>query len=201
MDLKKKASELFEKLKGLVSRVDHRTVITVGAVLVIGVAVLLNLLLVGGEDTGEGGLKPAIDLTELGQAVKDEGDGSQESVQENASASDYFLEMALSREQARDEAMAVLQSVIDSEDAVEQVRTDAMEDICRIAAEIELEANIESLIMAKGFSSCVAVVNGESASVVVSSDGLLPGQVSQISEIVYEQAGVLPTNLNIIEKN
>jgi len=28
-----------------------------------------------------------------------------------------------------------------------------------------------------------------------------PGDVAQITEIVYEQAGILPTNLKIVEKN
>ena len=108
--------------------------------------------------------------------------------------------MVLSRRQARDEAMEVLQGVVDSDSAVDQMKTDAMEDMRRIADEIALEANIESLIVSKGFEQCVAVLNGDSASVIVKSDGLLPNEVSQISEIVYEQAGVLPANLNIIEK-
>ena len=108
--------------------------------------------------------------------------------------------MVLTRRQARDEAMEVLQGVVDSDSAVDQMKTDAMEDMRRIADEIALEANIESLIVSKGFDQCVAVLNGDSASVIVKSDGLLPNEVSQISEIVYEQAGVLPANLNIIEK-
>ena len=90
--------------------------------------------------------------------------------------------------------------MVDSDSAVDQMKTDAMEDMRRIADEIALEANIESLIVSKGFDQCVAVLNGDSASVIVKSDGLLPNEVSQISEIVYEQAGVLPANLNIIEK-
>jgi len=28
----------------------------------------------------------------------------------------------------------------------------------------------------------------------------MPGEVAQISEIVYEQTGIIPENLNIIEK-
>ena len=46
----------------------------------------------------------------------------------------------------------------------------------------------------------VAVLNGDKASVIVESEPLTPGQVAQVSEIVYEIAGILPVNLKIIEK-
>ena len=37
--------------------------------------------------------------------------------------------------------------------------------------------------------------------VIVESEGLNPGEVAQISEIVYEQAGIVPSNLKIVEKS
>ena len=55
--------------------------------------------------------------------------------------------------------------------------------------------------MAKGFANCVAVINGDAVSVVVESDGLLANQVAQIKEIVYEQTGIKPTGITIIEKS
>ena len=66
---------------------------------------------------------------------------------------------------------------------------------------MENEANIESLIVAKGFSQCVAVINDDKASVVVKSDtALTRAQLSQINEIVYTQAGITPENITIIQK-
>ena len=189
-----KFSEIKEKAKGLASKIGRKTIIVTASVLVIGIAVLLNFLLLGNKDSD--GLTPAVDLSKLNGDETDAVNGDGKSEEEN-----YFATMALSRQQARDEAMEVLQGVVDSKDAVEQAKTDAMEDIRRIAEEIEVESNIESLIMSKGFEQCVAVINGDSASVVVKSTGLLPSEVSQISEIVYEQSGVLPSKLNIIEKS
>lgn len=185
---------LIEKGKTLISKIGKKTLIVTGSVAVIGIAVLLNFILLGNNGDDEG-LKPAVDLSNLSNTDSGASDAASDQNE------DYFATMALSREQARDEAMEVLQGVVDSEDAIEDMKTDAMADIKRIAGEIEIEANIESLVMSKGFEQCVAVVNGDSASVVVKSEGLLPNEISQISEIVYEQAGVLPTNLNIIEKN
>ena len=188
-----KFKSILEKCKGFVSKLGKKTIVVTCSIAVIGVAILLNFLLI--DDTGKDGLKPAVDLSDLS------GEGNKDVLEAGNEEVNYFATMALSRQQARDEAMEVLQSVVDSEDAVEDMKTGAMEEICKIADVIELEANIESLVMSKGFEQCVAVLNGDSASVVVKSEGLLPNEISQISEIVYEQAGVLPTNLNIIEKN
>ena len=62
------------------------------------------------------------------------------------------------------------------------------------------EANIETLIIAKGFEECVAVISENGASIVVKSDGLNVAQISQINEIVYSEAGISPVNVTIIER-
>ena len=85
--------------------------------------------------------------------------------------------------------------------ARQQEAAEALADISAIAGEIEQESNVEALVVAKGFLDCVAVINGEKASVIVKSEAeLLPSQVAQITEIVYQQTGILPVNLNIIRK-
>ena len=66
---------------------------------------------------------------------------------------------------------------------------------------LKKEANIETLVLAKGFEQCVAVISENNCSVIVECDGLMPGEIAQISEIVYEQAGIVPENLKIIEKS
>ena len=113
----------------------------------------------------------------------------------------YFATTVLSRQKARDEALEVLQTVVASKEAMEETKAQAFADISQIAKDIESEANIETLVEAKGFSDCVAVVNGSTASIVVKTEGLLPSDVAQINEIVYEQAGVLPVNVKIVERN
>ena len=66
---------------------------------------------------------------------------------------------------------------------------------------MEKEANIETLIKADGYAQCVAVINGDSASVVVSSEVALDAaRVATITGIVYEQAGILPANLTVKQK-
>jgi hypothetical protein len=84
--------------------------------------------------------------------------------------------------------------------ANEAAKQQALLDIATMAKVIENESNIETLVKAKGFEECVAVINGEKASVIVKSEGLQPNHLSQILEIVYLQAGILPENVTIMEK-
>jgi stage III sporulation protein AH len=115
---------------------------------------------------------------------------------------DYFATVQVNRQRARDESMEVLQSVIDSTDATETVKNEALSELSTIALEIEKEANIESLLVTKGFEDCVAVMNGNSISVVVKSQGdLQPAQIASINTVVYEQTGIEPLGVTIVHKN
>ena len=185
------SKEIIEKAKKVVKKVNKKVWVAGGAVLIVGIAVLLNVLFVPDSLNDKNGvIDPVIDLTDVAASV-DKVD--------NSEVADALAEMTLSRRQARDEAIEVLQSVANSSTATESDKQVAAAEIASIACSIENEANIESLIMAKGFEKCVAVVSDDSASVVVKCDGLEQNQIAQISEIVYEQAGILPSNLNIIE--
>jgi len=184
--------ELSEKMKTFFGKAGKKTVITVCTVLVLGCAVVLNVILFSGEDaSGKKGF--AVNLADGGE------DGG--SADKSAAVEDYFAAMTLSRQQARDEAMEVLLSVAESTTALEEAKQAALGDINKLAAEIEAEANIEMLVQSKGFSQCIAVLNGENCNLIVESSGLLPTEIAQISEIVYEQCGIVPANLKIIEKN
>ncbi len=170
------------KIGGFFKKLGARNIVILSSVLLIGVAVVLNFVLFGnsapnvsdGEKLGEVGEQPYVEDS-------------------------YFASAQLSRQQARDQAIAVLQSVV-STSTDEVSREQANADISRIASEIQTEAAIETLIRSKGFEECVAVISDGSASVIVRSDGLLPNELSQIKEIVWEQAGIDPLNIKIIEK-
>ena len=94
----------------------------------------------------------------------------------------------------------MLQSVVDNQSSTEAAKNEALAEINKLATVMATEANIETLIVAKGFEECVAVISGNGASIVVKSEGLQAAQISQINEIVYEQAGILPVNIKIIER-
>lgn len=182
-----------EKFSNFAQKVGKRNFIIAGAVLLIAAAVIVNFAVFSG-DKNDGfdydqntGLDASQTEKPSTEASKDESDS-------------YFSSVQISRQRTRDEAIQVLQSVVENQSSTETAKNEALAEINKLAGVMESEANIETLIVAKGFEECVAVISGDSASVVVKSDGLIPSQISQINEIVYQQAGILPVNITIIER-
>ena len=154
--------------------------------LLIGLAVYLNYLWF---------YHPADDAVGAGNTTAGTDNGTAAGTQEE----DYFAATALARETTRRESMEVLQKVVDSGEGEE--REAALTQISAIAAAMEKEANIETLVKAGGYEQCVAVISGDSASVVVSGEVPLDAaRVATITGIVYEQAGILPANLTVKQK-
>lgn len=195
-------SSFKEKTLILARKAGAKNLIIICAVLVCGIAVLLNFIFAETDTPTSGDGKYKIDASELASKLESgkDTDVSADKGDEIASSDDYFDAAVLNRDKARDEAIEVLSAVASSDSAIDEVKSKAEADIAAIAAAIEAEANIEELIKAKGFDECVAVINGELASIIVKSDGLLANEIAQITQIVYDQSGILPVNLTITEK-
>ena len=194
--MKNQCTELTEiqqpnKFQIILEKIGKRNIIIACAVLLIGVAVLMNFILFSGTDTDgyDGYDQPSGNLSDN---AEDENSATD--------ANAYFSATQVSRQRARDEALEVLQAVVENVDATEAMKNEALAVIAVIAEEIQKEANLESLITAKGFEACVAVINDNTASIVVKADDLQAAQIAQINAIVYEQAGILPSAVTIIKK-
>ncbi len=188
---------------GILDKIGKRNIILICAVLFVGLAVYLNYMWFSGATApSDDVIYGDQNMSDLQAGTNNENDENADAGVGNTAGTDaYFASAQLSRQQARDEALQVLQTVLASADALETTKEEALSSISTIAGEIEKESNVEALILAKGFAQCVAVINGDSASVIVKNDGaLLPAQVAQITEIVYTQTGILPANLTIISK-
>ena len=182
-----------EKIGASMQRIGRRNWVIIGAVALIGATVLLNFVLFG--NAGKGGFD-----YDGGETVGSS-DGAGETNASQNGDDGYFSSVEVSRRRARDEALEVLQSVVDNEKADDASKAEALLQISKLAEEMTMESEIETLVLAKGFLACVAVVNDGSASVVVKCEGgLIPSRIAQINEIVYEQTGILPENVNIIER-
>ena len=175
--------------KGL-KKIGLKNIVVALAIVLIGAAVYVNWQLFGGPKVHNPDKAP--NAEQAGSVNPD--------AEQGGKTEDFFASAEVSRKQARDEAIEVLQGVVDDKGSLDAAKEQALKDISAMAANIALEANIESLIKAKGFEECVTVLNGDKATVVVKSEGLKPNQLSQILEIVYLQAGVLPANVTITEK-
>jgi len=186
MNTEKKQNKFISFFK----KIGSRNLIIICAVLLIGTAVGVNYILYNQD------IEPSQDVD-----IDLDGTDINNTLNNDPNTSNYFAQTILSRKQARDEALEVLQSVATSEEALPEVIESALQDIAQIAKDIESESNIETLVEAKGIEDCITVISDGKATVIVKSEGLLASQVAQINEIVYEQAGILPVDLKIIEKN
>ena len=114
-------------------------------------------------------------------------------------ATDYFAAVRLSRQQARDNAVNMLEEAMSySEDSKTAESAAELEDIIQTALS---EAQIESLIIAKGYNECVAYMTNEGISIAVSAPegGLQDSDVAVIADIVMAQSDFLLTDIRIVE--
>ncbi len=187
-----KFEKQFNAVKDFFAKLGRRNLIIAGAVLLVGAAVALNWAFFG---RAKGNSANGGDTTDDGGAASSAGD------QASASSSEsYFAASQVSRQRARDEAREVLQSVIDDASSAEAAKTEALAGITQMAKDMEAEANIETLVVSKGFRKCVAVISNGAVNIVVQSSGLTAADVAQINTIVYEQTGITPENIVITEK-
>lgn len=118
--------------------------------------------------------------------------------QENT-ALDYFAAVRLSRQEARDNALNLLQEAMAySTDTKAAESSLELEDIVQTALS---EAQIESLILAKGYQDCVAYMNEEGISVAVSAPegGLQQEDVAVIADIVMGQSEYNLGDIRVVE--
>jgi len=117
--------------------------------------------------------------------------------------SDYFSSARLTRQQARDNAIALLREAAAQEDADETVANEASEGIQVLASYTLKEAQIENLVTAKGYVDCVAFMGDTSVSVVVSTEdgGLTAEDVAKITDIAMTETGLSAEAIKIMEAN
>jgi len=114
-------------------------------------------------------------------------------------ATDYFAAVRLSRQEARDSAVNLLQEAMAyGSDGDMQASSAQLEKIVQTAL---CEAQIESLIIAKGYSDCVAYMSDNGISVAVASPegGMKNTDVAIIADITISQSGFGMEEIRVVE--
>ena len=194
----------WDSVKGFFEKIGKRNLIIAGAVTLVVAAVAVNWFVFSGGD-GKDGFDYSSSAgmsTDYGTTMTTGAVGENTPTGGDPDSTDsYFSTVEISRQRARDEALEVLNAVVDNADASAEVKAEAMKEIQTIAREMAQETNIESILMSKGFVQCIAVINGDTANIVVKNDGQLQtSQLAQINAVVYEQAGIEPINITVVAK-
>lgn len=112
---------------------------------------------------------------------------------------DYFAAVRLSRQEARDSAVNLLQEAMAYGDSEEKQESNAqLEKIVETAL---CEAQIESLIVAKGYVDCVAYMSDSGISVAVASPegGMQNEDIAVIADVVLSQSDFGMDKIRVVE--
>ena len=182
-----------------------RNTVVATMVLLVCAAVALNWKYTG-QQAAEGVEETGTKI--LGEATLvngQEADGAQAAADEEAvyTGDDYFASARLTRQQARDNAISLLQEAADQPGADAAVANEASEGIQVLAGYTMKEAQIENLVTAKGYADCVAFMGEDSISVVVDTGtgDLTAEDVAKITDIAMTETGYPASGIKIMAAN
>lgn len=138
----------------------------------------------------------------LGQAtlVNQNDEAVAETGTDAGAGNSYFDTARLSRQQARDSAISMLQEAEMDENATEDVLNEASLALQVLASYTVAEAQIESLVTAKGYEDCVVFMGEDSCSVVVADpDGVDSTDAARIKDIVISETDYTAAQIKIME--
>ncbi len=121
-----------------------------------------------------------------------------EDLDAKTTSTDYFAAVRLSRQEARDSAVSLLQEAMAYDTEASAESSQELEQIVQVALS---EAQIESLVVAKGYTDCVAYMSDEGISVAVAApeEGLKDTDVAVITDIILAQSAYDLDDIRIVE--
>ena len=150
------------------------------------------------EDQTAANLEDTLDTSKVLSAdtlVMNEGTYSQDTT----TVSDYFAAVRLSRQQARDSAVTLLQEAMAYSGEGDASQSNAQLE--ELVEEALCEAQIESLVIAKGYAECVAYISNGGISVAVATPegGLQQEDVAVIADVVLTQSDFAMEDIRVVE--
>lgn len=124
--------------------------------------------------------------------------GDDQSLDSNNTMTDYFAAVRLSRQEARDSAVTLLQEAMAYGDESAGNTSAELEELVNVAL---CEAQIESLVIAKGYADCVVYIADDAVSVAVATpeNGLQQPDVAVIADIVLTQSDYTIDQIHVVE--
>jgi len=165
-----------------------------------GTKILGESTLVSGKTGGSAAESAAASAADTSAAAAASGSLNEDGVY---TGSDYFASARLTRQQARDNAISLLQEAAKEKDADQSVTNEASKGIQTLASYTLKEAQIENLVTAKGYTDCVAFMGDDSISVVVGTDSgeLSSDDVAKVTDITMTETGYPAASIKIMAAN
>ena len=196
MALQEKKERAKREKKGVTTRLRRqwkRNAVVLAVLVLVGTSVYLNWRYA--DNVAETGkiLGQATLVNQNDEAITETDDTA-------AEGNSYFDTARLSRQQARDSAISMLQEAEMDENATEDVLNEASRTLQVLASYTVAEAQIESLVTAKGYEDCVVFMGEDSCSVVVADpDGIDSTDAARIKDIVISETSYTASQIKIME--
>lgn len=131
------------------------------------------------------------DTTEIASNTEEEINAGKSVLTGNIiNVTDYAAAMKLNREQIRSENKESLMAIIDNAQLSDDAKQDAVNKMVEITETAEMEANVEMLLEAKGFTNVVVSISENSCDVVLDMGEITDAKRAQVEDIVKRKTGV-----------
>lgn len=124
---------------------------------------------------------------------------NEDDLSETEDLGDYFSGIRLERQQTRDAIKENYENVTADSSVSESAKAEAMSIFARMTENIKKENDIENLVKSKGVNECIAIINGDSVTIVVDCEELNDTILLQIKEIANKQTDISFENITIIQ--
>lgn len=174
-----------------------RNVVTVTVLLFVCAAVYLNWSYNNRWGTADSAMVKAEDDA-MTQAREDYDETMKDS---GVTAPSYFATARLTRQEARDEALNLLEMTVSSENASQETIDSAMNAISAMATYSLQETQIENMLIAKDYADCVVFASEDGVTVTVPApiEGLSPDAVARITDTILSETDFTMSQINVIE--
>lgn len=130
------------------------------------------------------------------KSTVDEAESERSSSSEEAR---YFAEAMTNRTQAQDKALSEAKNVLKLSDSSDEMREEALSQMNQIENRIIAQADIENILRAKGFSSCLCYLSDEGCTVTVLSSDMSDSSPLVIKDAVTSHSDVSFNDITIVE--
>ena len=129
--------------------------------------------------------------------TEDQADPGEAVFVNSVSATSYFVQAKLDREQARSRQKELLLSMINDEKLQAEQKASAAEAMLEIQQRIERESAAETLIESRGFNEVYVRISDETVDVVVDKEVLSDAELAQIEDAVRRKTGMDITQIRV----
>lgn len=136
--------------------------------------------------------------TENKEETKQETEETNADVRSNTTNSkDYFVNSKLERNIMYSQMIERYQAVLNSSNSAPEQKAISQEEINKINDLQNAIMIAENLLSTKGFSQNIIFVNGNSISVIIGKENLLPDEIAQIQNIISRELSAEPEDIHI----